>query len=70
MTRLSFLLQQKEKNLTKKQAAEIMGVRPMYYARFENNNLLPTKRNTGFFAVFLEMDEDELWRVIENDRVI
>lgn len=47
-----------------------MGVRPMYYARFENNNLLPTKRNTGFFAVFLEMDEDELWRVIENDRVI
>lgn len=46
-----------------------MGVTPMYYARFENNNLLPTKRNIGFFASFLEMDEDELWYVMEHDKV-
>lgn len=69
-TRLSNLLQQKrkEKNLTKKQVAEIMGVSPMYYAKFENNKLLSTRRNLNFFVSFLEMDEDVLWEVIEKDR--
>lgn len=65
--RLSDLLQQKrkERNLTKK-IAEIMGVTPMYYAGFENNKLLPTRRKLNFFASFLEMDENTLWEVIES----
>lgn len=58
-----------EKQLTKKkQTAELMGVTPMYYARFENNNLTPSKRNLDFFADFLEMDKDELWNIIEEVR--
>ena len=40
----------------------------MYYARFENNNLTPSKRNIGFFADFLEMDKDELWSIIEEEK--
>ena len=61
-----------EKRLTKKQTAELMGVTPMYYARFENNNLTPSKRNldffADFFADFLEMDRDELWNIIEEEK--
>ena len=41
---------------------------PMYYARFENNNLTPSKRNLDFFADFLEMDKDELWNIIEEEK--
>lgn len=39
-----------ERRLTKKQTAEFMSVTPMYYARFENNNLTPSKRNLDFFG--------------------
>ena len=42
----------------------------MYYARFENNNLIPSKRNLDFFADFLEMDKDELWSIIEEEKKI
>lgn len=45
-----------------------MGVTPMYYARFENNNLTPSKRNLDFFADFLEMDKEELWNIIEEEK--
>lgn len=41
-----------EKRLTKKQTAELIGVTPMYYARFENNNLTPSRRKIDFFAGF------------------
>ncbi len=40
----------------------------MYYARFENNNLTPSKRNLAFFADLLEMDKDELWNIIEEEK--
>lgn len=59
-----------EKHLTKKQTAKLMGVTPMYYARFENNNLLPSKRNINFFSDFLEIDKDELLRIVEEDKLI
>lgn len=39
-----------ERRLTKKQTAEFMSVTPMYYARFENNNLTPSKRNLDFLG--------------------
>ena len=70
-SKLSIMLAAKrnEKQLTKKkQTAELMGVTPMYYARFENNNLPPSKRNLDFFADFLEMDKDELWNIIEEEK--
>lgn len=69
-SKLSIMLAAKrnEKQLTKKQTAKLMGVTPMYYARFENNNLTPSKRNIGFFADFLEMDKDELWSIIEEEK--
>ena len=69
-SKLSIMLAAKrnEKQLTKKQTAELMGVTPMYYVRFENNNLTPSKRNLDFFADFLEMDKDELWNIIEEEK--
>ena len=69
-SKLSIMLaiKRNEKHLTKKQTAELMGVTPMYYARFENNNLIPSKRNLDFFADFLEMDKDELWNIIEEEK--
>ena len=42
-----------------------MGITPMYYARFENNNLLPTRRNIQHFLKFLEIDEIELTEIIK-----
>lgn len=57
-----------EKQLTKKQTAELMGVTPMYYARFEKNNLTPSKRNLDFFADFLEIDKEELWSILEEEK--
>ena len=69
-SKLSIMLVAKrnEKRLTKKQTAELMGVTPMYYARFENNNLTPSRRNIDFFAGFLEMDKNELWNIIEDEK--
>lgn len=68
-SKLSIILAAKrnEKQLTKKQTSELMGVTPMYYARFENNNLTPSKRNLDFCR-FLEMDKDELWNIIEEEK--
>ncbi len=53
-SKLSIMLAAKrnEKRLTKKQTAELIGVTPMYYARFENNNLTPSRRKIDFFAGF------------------
>ncbi len=69
-SKLSIMLAAKrnEKRLTKKQTAELMGVTPMYYARFENNNFTPSRRNIDFFAGFLEMDKNELWNIIEDEK--
>lgn len=69
-SKLSIMLAAKrnEKRLTKKQTAELIGVTPMYYARFENNNLTPSRRNIDFFAGFLEMDKNELWNIIEDEK--
>ena len=69
-SKLSVMLAAKrsEKQLTKIQTAKLMGVTPMYYARFENNNLTPSKRNLDFFADFLEIDKDELWAILEEEK--
>lgn len=53
-----------ERRLTKKQTAEFMSVTPMYYARFENNNLTPSKRNLDFWGI----DKDELWNIIKEEK--
>ncbi len=69
-SKLSIMLTVKrnEKQLIKKQTVELMGVTPMYYARFENNNLTPSRRNLDFFVSFLEMDKEELWLIIEEEK--
>lgn len=66
-SKLSIMLAAKrsEKQLTKKQTAELMGVMPMYYARFENNNLTPSKRNLDFLG---GIDKDELWNIIKEEK--
>lgn len=40
----------------------------MYYACFENSNLTPSKRNLDFFADFLDIDKDELWAILEEEK--
>ena len=58
-------IKREEKKLTQKEVAKLMGITPMYYARFENNNLLPTRRNIQHFLKFLEIDEIELTEIIK-----
>ena len=58
----------KEKHLNKRQTAALMGVTPMYYARFEKGDLIPTKHNLYLFASFLEMDQNELWQIIQREK--
>ena len=69
-TKLSMLLENRRKqlNLKKKDVAEMMGVTRMYYARYENNNMLPSKHNLEFFSEFLEISQDELWQIVLEDR--
>ena len=68
--KFSLMLKSKrdEKKLTKKETARLMGVTPMYYARFENSDLLPTKRNIDFFSYFLNIDKDDLIKIIEDEK--
>lgn len=57
-----------EKKLNKAQVAKRMGLTPMYYARFENGDLCPTKRNVKHFAEFLEMSEEDVLYIIESNK--
>lgn len=53
-------------NLTKVDAAKILGWSPMYYGRYENGYLIPTKNNIPKFARFLNMSSDELCTIIDE----
>ena len=57
-----------ENNLSKKKAAEIFGWTRMYYARFENGNTYPTPRNIKKFVSILGIPEEELLKIIEEER--
>lgn len=58
-----------ERRLTKKQTAEFMSVTPMYYARFENNNLTPSKRNLDFLGGQIKMNFGILSKKRKNEIV-
>lgn len=40
----------------------------MYYGRYENGNLLPTKQNLYKFAEVLKVDERMLLELIKKDK--
>lgn len=57
-----------ELHLTKKEVAKLMGFSPMYYARFENGKLMPTKINAKIFSDFLGLSKDELLAILEDEK--
>ena len=61
-------IKRKELNLNKKEVAKMMGLGPMYYARFENGQLLPTKANAQMFSDFLGIEKDELIDLLEKEK--
>lgn len=58
----------KELSLTKVQMARKFSWTPMYYGRYENGKLLPTKKNLYKFVEVLQIDEKTLLEVIEKDK--
>lgn len=54
------------KRMNKTQVANYFGWTPMYYARYENGQLLPTKVNYKKFADFIGISVDELIELIEK----
>lgn len=52
------------KNLTKVDVAKLFGWSPMYYGRYENGYLIPTKNNIIKFADFLGISADELSKLL------
>lgn len=57
----------KEKGLHKIDVAARFHWTPMYYGRYENGKLLPSKTNIGLFASFLDMSEIELIDFLEKN---
>lgn len=58
----------KSKHMLKKEAAAYFGWTPMYYGRYESGCLLPGKGNIKKFSQFIEIDVDELWKIVEESR--
>ena len=64
-----FLKQKREEiSLTKVQMAKKFSWTPMYYGRFENGKLLPTKQNLYKFVEVLQVDERMLLELIKKDK--
>lgn len=59
-----------KKQLAKKEVAELFDWTPMYYGRYENGKLLPTKNNFEKFASFMGLSKDELEAIIDSSRNI
>lgn len=55
-----------EMNITRVKAAELIGINPMYYGRFEKGQIVPTKKNIGRFAKFMNIEEKELLKGINK----
>lgn len=66
MKKFSDLLKdrRKELNITKAQAAKIIGITPMYYGRFEKDQLYPTEKNIGRFSILLNIDRNDLIKLV------
>ena len=58
----------KKKCLTQAQVAENFGWTPMYYARYEKGQLLPTTNNYRKFTLFLNISKEKLLRLVDLDK--
>lgn len=69
MSKFTELLTKKreEKNMLKIDVANLFGWTPMYYGRYENGYLKPTKNNIQMFAKFLEISVEDLKKIVEED---
>jgi|688.fasta_scaffold352087_1 transcriptional regulator with XRE-family HTH domain len=54
----------KKLGLKKNEVAKILNWTPMYYGRFENNQLYPTKKNIAIFSKLLGIPESDLIKYI------
>lgn len=59
-----------KKNMKKADVANLFGWTPMYYGRYENGCLYPTKNNIEQFAKFIGIDSITLLKIIEEERKI
>lgn len=55
-----------EKNYTIKEMAEEFEWSRMYYARFEQDKLQPSKSNIDKFSTILKIEESEIYKLMEN----
>lgn len=55
-----------QRKMSKADVARELGWTPMYYGRYENGYLNPTKANINMFAVFLNINESELENIIKT----
>lgn len=53
-----------EKNMLKKDVANLFNWTPMYYGRYEKGDLLPNDKNIDMFAKFLEMTVEEVKKIM------
>lgn len=56
-----------EKKMLKSDVASLFGWTPMYYGRYENGYLKPTKNNIDLFANFIGISSEKLKKIIEED---
>lgn len=54
------------KGFTQAEMAKMFGWTPMYYGRYENGCLLPTKKNYKRFADFLGLSLEDFIRLVET----
>lgn len=54
-----------DKNLSKIEVAKLFGWSPMYYGRFENGYLIPSKNNIKKFSEFIGLSVDELNNILK-----
>lgn len=55
-----------KKKMLKVDVANLFGWTPMYYGRYENGYLEPTKNNIKIFADFIGITVEELQKIIEE----
>jgi transcriptional regulator with XRE-family HTH domain len=58
----------KQKNMLKNEVATYFGWSRLYYGRYENGQLLPTKDNIVKFSIFIGIPIDALQEIIDNER--
>ena len=56
-----------QKKMLKVDVANIFGWTAMYYGRYENGHLKPTKNNIGVFAKFIGISIEELNKILDKE---